>query len=31
MAKGGEDTAFYRALPLVSLNEVGGDPGGQFG
>ena len=30
MAKGGEDTAFYRYLPLVSLNEVGGDPG-QFG
>jgi (1->4)-alpha-D-glucan 1-alpha-D-glucosylmutase len=30
MAKGGEDTAFYRYLPLISLNEVGGDPG-QFG
>jgi (1->4)-alpha-D-glucan 1-alpha-D-glucosylmutase len=30
MAKGVEDTAFYRYLPLVSLNEVGGDPG-QFG
>jgi (1->4)-alpha-D-glucan 1-alpha-D-glucosylmutase len=26
MAKGVEDTAFYRYLPLVSLNEVGGDP-----
>jgi (1->4)-alpha-D-glucan 1-alpha-D-glucosylmutase len=25
-AKGVEDTAFYRWLPLVSLNEVGGDP-----
>jgi len=30
MAKGVEDTAFYRYQPLVSLNEVGGDPG-QFG
>ena len=30
MAKGGEDTAFYRYYPLVSLNEVGGDPG-RFG
>src|SRR5580698_1798428 len=30
MAKGVEDTAFYRYLPLVSLNEVGGDPG-RFG
>ncbi|HEY7142907.1 MAG TPA: malto-oligosyltrehalose synthase [Streptosporangiaceae bacterium] len=30
MAKGAEDTAFYRYLPLASLNEVGGDPG-QFG
>jgi (1->4)-alpha-D-glucan 1-alpha-D-glucosylmutase len=30
MAKGAEDTAFYRYQPLVSLNEVGGDPG-QFG
>ena len=26
MAKGIEDTAFYRAYPLVSLNEVGGNP-----
>ncbi|HEY5315901.1 MAG TPA: malto-oligosyltrehalose synthase [Pirellulales bacterium] len=26
-AKGLEDTAFYRAYPLASLNEVGGDPG----
>ena len=26
MAKGLEDTAFYRYVPLVSLNEVGGDP-----
>jgi (1->4)-alpha-D-glucan 1-alpha-D-glucosylmutase len=25
MAKGTEDTAFYRYFPLVSLNEVGGD------
>ncbi len=30
MAKGVEDTAFYRYFPLASLNEVGGDPG-QFG
>ncbi len=30
MAKGVEDTAFYRYLRLVSLNEVGGDPG-RFG
>jgi (1->4)-alpha-D-glucan 1-alpha-D-glucosylmutase len=29
-AKGIEDTAFYRYVPLASLNEVGGDPG-QFG
>jgi (1->4)-alpha-D-glucan 1-alpha-D-glucosylmutase len=29
-AKGVEDTAFYRHLRLVSLNEVGGDPD-QFG
>jgi (1->4)-alpha-D-glucan 1-alpha-D-glucosylmutase len=28
MAKGIEDTAFYRYHRLVSLNEVGGDPGG---
>jgi (1->4)-alpha-D-glucan 1-alpha-D-glucosylmutase len=27
MAKGVEDTAFYRWHRLVSLNEVGGDPG----
>lgn len=27
MAKGLEDTAFYRYYPLSSLNEVGGDPG----
>jgi (1->4)-alpha-D-glucan 1-alpha-D-glucosylmutase len=26
MAKAVEDTAFYRYQPLVSLNEVGGDP-----
>lgn len=26
MARGIEDTAFYRIAPLVSLNEVGGDP-----
>lgn len=26
MAKGLEDTAFYRDFPLSSLNEVGGDP-----
>lgn len=30
MAKGVEDTAFYRYHRLVSLNEVGGSPG-QFG
>lgn len=30
MAKGLEDTAFYRFNRLVSLNEVGGDPG-KFG
>ncbi|HEX8201551.1 MAG TPA: malto-oligosyltrehalose synthase, partial [Isosphaeraceae bacterium] len=29
-AKGLEDTTFYRHLKLVSLNEVGGDPG-RFG
>lgn len=28
MAKAVEDTAFYRYLPLLALNEVGGDPGG---
>ncbi len=27
MAKGVEDTAFYRYLRLLALNEVGGDPG----
>jgi len=27
MAKGVEDTAFYRYVPLTSLNEVGGSPG----
>ncbi len=26
MAKGAEDTAFYRYIPLLALNEVGGDP-----
>ncbi|MBX9388440.1 malto-oligosyltrehalose synthase [Streptomonospora nanhaiensis] len=26
MAKGTEDTAFYRATRMVALNEVGGDP-----
>lgn len=30
MAKGLEDTAFYRCFRLASLNEVGGDPG-RFG
>jgi (1->4)-alpha-D-glucan 1-alpha-D-glucosylmutase len=30
MAKGLEDTAFYRYTPLASLNEVGGNPD-QFG
>lgn len=30
MAKGVEDTAFYRFYPLASLNEVGGNPD-QFG
>ncbi|HZB93712.1 MAG TPA: malto-oligosyltrehalose synthase, partial [Stellaceae bacterium] len=30
MAKGAEDTAFYRYIPLLALNEVGGDPG-RFG
>jgi len=30
MAKGAEDTAFYCYNRLISLNEVGGDPG-QFG
>jgi (1->4)-alpha-D-glucan 1-alpha-D-glucosylmutase len=27
MAKGAEDTAFYRHARLIALNEVGGDPG----
>src|SRR5690606_35580497 len=27
MAKGMEDTAFYRYFPLASLNELGGEPG----
>jgi (1->4)-alpha-D-glucan 1-alpha-D-glucosylmutase len=27
MAKGVEDTAYYRGTRLISLNEVGGDPG----
>lgn len=27
MAKGVEDTAFYRSVPLVALNDVGSDPG----
>jgi (1->4)-alpha-D-glucan 1-alpha-D-glucosylmutase len=27
MAKAVEDTAFYRYMPLLSVNEVGGDPG----
>src|SRR5207247_9474314 len=27
MAKGVEDTTFYGYVPLVALNEVGGDPG----
>ena len=27
MAKGAEDTAFYRYARLLALNEVGGDPG----
>jgi len=30
MAKGHEDTALYRWVPLLSLNEVGSDPG-RFG
>lgn len=30
VAKGIEDTAFYRYNPIISLNEVGGDPD-QFG
>src|SRR5690606_26463739 len=27
-AKALEDTAFYRFVPLIALNEVGADPGG---
>ena len=27
MAKGVEDTAFYRYARFIALNEVGGDPG----
>ena len=30
MAKGVEDTAYYRYARFVALNEVGGDPS-QFG
>ena len=30
MAKGVEDTAFYRYARFIALNEVGGDPD-QFG
>ena len=30
MAKGVEDTAFYRYVRLLALNDVGGDPG-RFG
>ena len=30
MAKGVEDTAFYRYARLLALNDVGGDPG-RFG
>jgi (1->4)-alpha-D-glucan 1-alpha-D-glucosylmutase len=29
MAKGVEDTALYLYNPMISLNEVGGDPGGE--
>ena len=28
MAKGLEDTLFYRYVRLLALNEVGGDPAG---
>jgi len=31
MAKGVEDTAFYRIVPLASMNEVGGGPGRKTG
>jgi len=30
MAKSLEDTAFYRWVPLLELNEVGGEPGGDL-
>jgi (1->4)-alpha-D-glucan 1-alpha-D-glucosylmutase len=30
MAKSLEDTAFYRWVPLLALNEVGGEPGGEL-
>jgi (1->4)-alpha-D-glucan 1-alpha-D-glucosylmutase len=30
MAKSLEDTAFYRWIPLLALNEVGGEPGGEL-
>ncbi|MEX0761614.1 MAG: malto-oligosyltrehalose synthase [Dehalococcoidia bacterium] len=30
MAKGAEDTALYTYVPLISLNDVGGDPDGAF-
>ena len=30
MAKSIEDTAFYRFVPLLALNEVGGHPGGKL-
>ena len=29
MAKGLEDTVFFQHVPLLALNEVGGEPGGQ--
>jgi (1->4)-alpha-D-glucan 1-alpha-D-glucosylmutase len=31
MAKGVEDTTFYRIFPLASMNEVGGGPGRKIG
>jgi (1->4)-alpha-D-glucan 1-alpha-D-glucosylmutase len=31
MAKGIEDTTFYRIVPLASMNEVGGGPGRKIG
>ena len=30
MAKSVEDTAFYRYIPLLALNEVGGEPAGEL-